>query len=731
MSWLRAIAFGAVAINIAMHHSHAQETKAGVIAAGTGELHSVRNDGFMGLVIDRERGDFLVPTYELLAEQMVEAEQRVLEAGGLPDHNDLTAPGNFHPYPGVIDTPYRSRVVAILDSGVLTEHPMIADQLHDVVDFTGSGVEDTCGHGTIQAIRHALFEPRARLLILKVAGTACKPRIGTIATALEYLRSRSDVGYVYFAGGIDVVKRPGGQLVCDLADELVRDTHLTWGAFVATKGNVGSAAKWCPAEGEEVVGISVADVDTYARRDGVGGVGVLQKGEDTSFPDITAMTLSEFYAEYARTFIYGSTPDELSLMDAFAREALEYEESFEEGARLLAKVAFASGEWDKAVRILEEGLQRRHKSPLLTAELAAVYARTGQLDRAGSVFRRAFRLIEDESSGTTDRRFEPALVFEYGRYLAQSGETAGALTQLKLAAQMEATYIAPLLAYGGQQFYSDQFDDTIEINRIVLDLDPTFAPSWYNIAISHALAGRTEDALSALHKAESMYMKFDYGTEIPNVERIRELIIGGNPFQYQVGFPYFYDYHQGSPKGLERLSAMLSLPASAVRPALKELTDGGRRSLAVASVLWADRILGRTESDFHRRAAVLMISVVKVLDTQQVPALSARVMGRIAALYRRLKDHVRAQSWFEEQAEVLKSVSIRERERALLEAGLSALTIGDIVKAEELIKMLLLHPTRLQYTPSLVYTPRRWYLRSCLDVHFYLLFTASMRKPKN
>lgn len=43
-------------------------------------------------------------------------------------------------------------LTAIVDSGVLSHHPIIKDSLRESVDFTGEGSEDLFGHGTIVAL---------------------------------------------------------------------------------------------------------------------------------------------------------------------------------------------------------------------------------------------------------------------------------------------------------------------------------------------------------------------------------------------------------------------------------------------------------------------------------------------------------------------------------------------------------------------------------------------------
>ena len=42
--------------------------------------------------------------------------------------------------------------VAVIDTGVLSNHPMIRQSLIDFKDFTGEGAEDLSGHGTMVAL---------------------------------------------------------------------------------------------------------------------------------------------------------------------------------------------------------------------------------------------------------------------------------------------------------------------------------------------------------------------------------------------------------------------------------------------------------------------------------------------------------------------------------------------------------------------------------------------------
>ena len=648
-----------------------------------GELHSVSapttpspTSGFMGLVFEEETREFLVPTYRSLPGHLFDAERAISEAGGMPESTDLSAPRNFRPYPIYQTSIYTSRVVAILDSGVLTEHPLLQGRLRGVVDFTSEGIEDTCGHGTVQALRHALFEPRAQLLILKVAGRSCRPTLGTILSALEYLKSRRDVGGVYFAGGINRDDYEVAQIACDFANELVRENGLSM-RFFATTGNTDRSARWCPAAAEEVIGLQVIDLETYAKPAGAsGGFAVLQKGENTSFPDMEAMRISEFYAHYTRLFLYDLPPESLPFMERFARKAYQYEDSFEDAVRLLAKISFQEGNRDRAASMLEDALRRRPNSAILAAELAVVYARMDRGRDADPLFARAFSLLATETGGEDDR-FPASLFFEHGLYLeAVVEDSMRATEQIVRAAELDPERLGALNAYGGRRYYQDAFDDAITVNRHILRLDPTFGVAWHNIGISHALAGRTRDALGALGTAEEMLGTFNSGTDVPNFVELRNIIANGSEIERQVGLRYLFADNRKHASELVRIRRLVALPTQEAKSALGRSGVRELEALAQGALTWTEQLLEVEPSDFLITAAVFMGKVHEALERSGTLELRGAVTRQVARLYRRLQNHDGAALWFRREAELLRTVSVRERERALLHAALCALAGG-------------------------------------------------------
>lgn len=65
-----------------------------------------------------------------------------------------------------------SLAYAILDTGMLLEHPLLKPDLIESADFTGEGPDDYNGHGTICALLARVFIPyRVRMFNVKVVGS--------------------------------------------------------------------------------------------------------------------------------------------------------------------------------------------------------------------------------------------------------------------------------------------------------------------------------------------------------------------------------------------------------------------------------------------------------------------------------------------------------------------------------------------------------------------------------
>ncbi len=94
-----------------------------------------------------------------------------LEEGGTEDQFAETWPARWEDFrrpTGKVS----ERLFAILDTGLLSEHPLINGRVAEEVDFTGEGPEDGNGHGTAVAIRITIPDiPRyANVKVVKANG---------------------------------------------------------------------------------------------------------------------------------------------------------------------------------------------------------------------------------------------------------------------------------------------------------------------------------------------------------------------------------------------------------------------------------------------------------------------------------------------------------------------------------------------------------------------------------
>ena len=68
---------------------------------------------------------------------------------------------------GLINTP--PSTVAVIDTGILSNHPLLRDKIAESKDFTGeNNPEDTIGHGTLVALILVKTNPNVRILNIKV-----------------------------------------------------------------------------------------------------------------------------------------------------------------------------------------------------------------------------------------------------------------------------------------------------------------------------------------------------------------------------------------------------------------------------------------------------------------------------------------------------------------------------------------------------------------------------------
>ncbi len=136
---------------------------------------------------------------------------------------------------------YGGYLTAILDTGIMKDHPFLKPHIVEAVDFTGEGPEDQDGHGSNVAVFHMLSDPSEKILSIKVKGSkvpaADEPEI--VANGIKYAVSRG-ARVISLAIGWPVPCKQvrGHELICEAIREAIEHLVLV---FV-----VGEAQ--CPAE---------------------------------------------------------------------------------------------------------------------------------------------------------------------------------------------------------------------------------------------------------------------------------------------------------------------------------------------------------------------------------------------------------------------------------------------------------------------------------------------------
>ena len=625
---------------------------------------------FMHLVRDPDTREFLAPSYEGLDEHIKTAHDRVATGEQLLGDEGWST--NFQPYPGPVGpfSLFPSNRIAIIDSGVLPDHPLLAGAIDETHDVTGEGIEDANGHGTIQAIRQHWHEPRGRLVIVKAfAGPAGRPTVWNLLRALDFLRT-IEVGFVFVAGGVDANADPGAGKVCQFASALAQARNLTFGAFVATTGNIGSKGRWCPAAAEDVTGITVLDRATAKVGHGAtGGIGVLQTGPYTSFPKIDPMPLPEYWLAYSRRF---RERGELELAQDFAQRAEGVPATRVEALRELGWIDALAGEPRSGSRRLRAAVELAPEDGALRVDLGAVLIAAGDRDGAREELGAAQRLGAQGA----------ALPHNMAALLETDGDFDRALRCRIEAAAQSPRFLGDLDTMARRAFYDGRHQAALEAVTAISEVDPTFAAAHHNAAICHALAGDRAEALKALDRYEAARAWFDSSADAGDAEVVRGLL-DADPIAREAGLVWCADPDRTRARGYATLAELPTLSAEAARERLRALAQPERDALADDAGELTDRLLQWPRGPRHERLArALELLVAELGDA--VNGHAATAWESLGSVSHRLGRFTVAAEAFERSAAIWAEVWVRRREAALVGAGYAQLALGAHERAWEL-----------------------------------------------
>lgn len=162
----------------------------------------------------------------------------------------------------------RSTTVAVIDSGVIADHPQLKGLIAEQQDFMGEGPEDRIGHGTVVAIlvrlptasvppelRHL---PPPRFIIAKVANADGSIVKQQLISAIEWA-AQQGARVVNLSLGF----REGTDDYSDLCYVIARHPDVL---FVAAAGNLGPTVKVYPAACDARNLMSVGTNDDWSGR---------------------------------------------------------------------------------------------------------------------------------------------------------------------------------------------------------------------------------------------------------------------------------------------------------------------------------------------------------------------------------------------------------------------------------------------------------------------------------
>jgi hypothetical protein len=146
----------------------------------------------------------------------------------------------------------KSPILAIFDTGIMHDHPLLKDCIVESVDFTGEGIEDFNGHGTMSALIAQVLSPfKNRFISVKVVGAdgrgSSDDLVKGIHWLIEYKRKQNIEVFANFSIGVyskkwGLFECQGNCKVCNIAMQAANQGIV----ICAAAGNTPGLTS-CPA----------------------------------------------------------------------------------------------------------------------------------------------------------------------------------------------------------------------------------------------------------------------------------------------------------------------------------------------------------------------------------------------------------------------------------------------------------------------------------------------------
>ena len=167
--------------------------------------------------------------------------------------------------------------VAIIDTGLMLNHPWIKRSLEESVDFTGEGSEDLNGHGTMVTLLMLLTAPSSRLLNVKTMDAKGRGTEEDLIKGIQW-SVKKGVKLINLSGGVyhkkwGLLECRGNCKICQAAESAAKSGVIV----VAAAGNEPGKT-YCPAKlgiinkDSGVISVAAYDFET-GKKSSYSGVG--------------------------------------------------------------------------------------------------------------------------------------------------------------------------------------------------------------------------------------------------------------------------------------------------------------------------------------------------------------------------------------------------------------------------------------------------------------------------
>lgn len=145
--------------------------------------------------------------------------------------------------------------VAIIDTGLMLNHPWIKRSMGDSVDFTGEGMEDLNGHGTMVALIVLMDAPDAKVFNVKVMDSEGRGSEEKLIKGIQWAVKK---GVHVINLSVGVYHKKWGLLDCNGDCKICRaaENAAKAGVIVVAAAGNESGKTYCPAK----VGIVKKDI---------------------------------------------------------------------------------------------------------------------------------------------------------------------------------------------------------------------------------------------------------------------------------------------------------------------------------------------------------------------------------------------------------------------------------------------------------------------------------------